>query len=58
MDAKHTENNTPMIKIVEVIPRKLKPIPVSKLDFPKSKKKKKKTYKSIGLFWDDYEILL
>ncbi|MBQ5598249.1 MAG: hypothetical protein IIU66_07145 [Clostridia bacterium] len=57
MKIKKTENkNYPIIKIDDVIPRQLKPIPVSKPEF--SRKKKNKTYKSIGLFWDDYEILI
>ncbi len=36
----------------------LKPIPVSNINFPHRKKKRKKRYRSIGLFWDGYEILI
>lgn len=58
MDVRQARSNDSIAKLVESIPRQLKPISLSKVDFPKKRRKKKKTYKSIGLFWDDYEILL
>ena len=61
MDTKQAENINDCIKnILEgtTCPLELKPIPVSNADFPKRKKKRKKRYRSIGLFWDGYEILI
>lgn len=58
MDVKHTKNNSPVINLVEGMPRQLKPFPLAKTDLPIRQKKRKRRYKSIGLFWDDYEILI
>ena len=58
MDVRKAQSNDSISKLVESNPRQLKPISLSKVDFPRKRRKKKKTYKSIGLFWDDYEILI
>ena len=61
MDTKQAENINDCIKnILEgtTCQLELKPIPISNVDFPQRKKKRKKRYRSIGLFWDGYEILI